>query len=177
MNPEKLILLVVALMATLAVYTALSIAWSFEPSATWVEANRTFTYFIVLTAGAALVRMVPHRWASVIGGILLGMLYAWTRSLYFVIGVHAAWNFTQGAVFDFAVSGIDMRAVLDARTQGPELLSGGEFGAEASLLTVLLCLALSVVATQRAHRRGRIRKPYWLRITPTPSDLPAGTAS
>jgi hypothetical protein len=97
--------------------------------------------------------------------------------LYFVIGVHAAWNFTQGAVFDFAVSGIDMRAVLDARTQGPELLSGGEFGAEASLLTVLLCLALSVVATQRAHRRGRIRKPYWLRITPTPSDLPAGTAS
>ena len=76
---------VVALMAVLSVYTALSIAWSFEPSASWVEANRTFTYFMVLTAGAALVRLAPHRWASVIGGLLLASAIVSLYSLATVI--------------------------------------------------------------------------------------------
>lgn len=144
---------------------------------TWIAVAISGAFFGMVHFGNPNATLWTSFAIALEAGILLAMLYAWTRSLYFVIGVHAAWNFTQGAVFDFAVSGIDMRALLDARTQGLELLSGGEFGAEASLLTVLLCLALSVVATQRAHRRGRIRKPYWLRITPTPSDLPAGTAS
>jgi len=61
----------VALMGALAIYSALSIAWAVEPSATWVEANRTFTYFVTLTAGVALVRLVPHRWPSLLGGLLL----------------------------------------------------------------------------------------------------------
>ena len=110
-------------------------------------------------------------------GILLGMLYAWTRSLYFVMGLHAAWNFTQGGVLDIAVSGFDLPSLFQAKTQGPEWLSGGEFGAEASVLTVLLCLALSIYATRRAMRAGRIRSPFWSKLRPTPSDLRAHTGS
>lgn len=110
-------------------------------------------------------------------GILLGMLYAWTRSLYFVMGLHAAWNFTQGGVLDIAVSGFDLPSLFRARTQGPTWLSGGEFGAEASVLTVLLCLVASIYTTRRAMRAGHIRKPFWSKLTPTPSDLHAHTAS
>ena len=110
-------------------------------------------------------------------GILLGMPYAWTRSLYFVMGLPAAWNFTQGGVLGIAVSGFELPSLFQAKTQGPEWLSGGEFGAEASLLTVLLCLALSIFATRRALAAGRLRKPYWSRVTPIPTDLPAHTVS
>lgn len=110
-------------------------------------------------------------------GILLGMLYAWTRSLYFVMGLHAAWNFTQGGVLDIAVSGFDLPSLFQAKTQGPTWLSGGEFGAEASVLTVLLCLVVSIYATRRTMAAGRIRPPFWARLKPTPSDLPAHTTS
>lgn len=114
-------------------------------------------------------------WSSVAialeAGILLGMLYAWMRSLYVVMGLHAAWNFTQGGVLDIAVSGHEQPSLLKATTPGPEWVSGGEFGAEASVLTVLLCLALSIYATRRAMLAGQIRTPFWSRPKPTPSDL------
>jgi membrane protease YdiL (CAAX protease family) len=114
-------------------------------------------------------------WSSVAialeAGILLGMLYAWMRSLYVVMGLHAAWNFTQGGVLDIAVSGHELPSLLKATTPGPEWVSGGEFGAEASVVTVLLCLALSIYATRRAMLAGQIRTPFWSRPKPTPSDL------
>jgi hypothetical protein len=64
-------LLLGGLMALLAVYTALSITWAVDPSDAWIEANRTLTYFVVLAAGIALVRLAPERWAAVIGALLL----------------------------------------------------------------------------------------------------------
>jgi len=60
-----------ALMGALAGLTALSILWSVEPSDTWVEASRTVSYAFVLAAAVALVRLSPHRWASVLGATLL----------------------------------------------------------------------------------------------------------
>jgi hypothetical protein len=43
------------------------------------------------------------------------------------------------------------------------LLSGGEFGAEASLLTVVLCTSLAAWFGVKAMRVGRIRPPFWRR--------------
>jgi hypothetical protein len=94
-------------------------------------------------------------------GLLLGMAYAWTRSLWFCMGLHAAWNFTQGPLLGITVSGVGLKGWLQASTQGPTLLSGGEFGAEASLLTVLLCLALAAYFIRRALAAGNIRPPFW----------------
>lgn len=96
-------------------------------------------------------------------GLLLGMAYAWTRSLWFCMGLHAAWNFTQGAILGIPVSGFEVKGLLHSTPQGPTLLSGGEFGAEGSLLTVILCTSIAIWMTRKAIAAGRIVRPFWRR--------------
>ena len=63
-----------ALMAAFAVLTGVSIVWAIQPSAAWIEANRTITAFAMLASGIALVRLVPDRWRSLLGGVLVASL-------------------------------------------------------------------------------------------------------
>jgi membrane protease YdiL (CAAX protease family) len=103
---------------------------------------------------------------AVEAGFLLGMAFAYTRSLWFVIAMHAAWNFTQGPLLGIPVSGIAVTGMLHSTLQGPPALSGGQFGAEGSILTVAICVALAVWFTRRAIAAGRIVPPYWRRRLP-----------
>jgi tetratricopeptide (TPR) repeat protein len=59
----------------LAAFTALSVAWSVEPSDSWIEASRTLSYAAVFAGAIAFVRLAPSHWRSVIVGILLGTLF------------------------------------------------------------------------------------------------------
>lgn len=106
-------------------------------------------------------------WSSVAiaieAGLLLGMAYAWTRSLWFCMGLHAAWNFTQGPLLGIRVSGFNVDGLLDSHTQGNTWISGGEFGAEASILTVILCTSVGLYFMRRAMAKGNILKPSWKR--------------
>lgn len=115
-------------------------------------------------------------WSSIAiaieAGLLLGMAYAWTRSLWFCMALHAAWNFTQGPLLGIPVSGIELRGLLDSSTQGNALLSGGAFGAEASILTVIICVTVAALFTQQAFKRKRIVAPFWVRRR-TPGGLDA----
>lgn len=77
-------------------------------------------------------------------GLLLGAAYKWSGTLWFPVGVHWAWNFSQGNIFGFAVSGQDAgETLLHAQTQGSDWLTGGAFGAEASVVAVAVGLAVS----------------------------------
>ena len=96
-------------------------------------------------------------------GLLLGLLYTVTRSLYLCMGLHAGWNFLQGAVLGIPVSGTDPHGVLVATLQGPVWLSGGPFGAEASVVTVALLGGMSCGLAAHAIRRGLIVPPFWRR--------------
>jgi hypothetical protein len=103
-------------------------------------------------------------------GILLGALYMLTRRLWAVVGTHFAWNYTQGGVFGVAVSGTQVDGILQSRLTGPELITGGEFGIEASALAVALCVAVAVAVLRVAIRRGHVRPPFWRRAS-TGQDL------
>jgi hypothetical protein len=59
------------LFVALAVLTALSIAWSVVPDVSWLEANRTLAYLAVFATGLALARLLPERWAAVVGGVAI----------------------------------------------------------------------------------------------------------
>jgi len=96
---------------------------------------------------------------AVEAGLLLGMAFAWTRSLWFVIALHAAWNFTQGPILGIAVSGIAVDGLLKSTLTGPPMLSGGEFGAEGSILTMTICVAIAWFFANRAWKAGRIHAP------------------
>jgi len=96
-------------------------------------------------------------------GILLAAAFVYTRRLWLPIGMHLAWNFTESGVFGTAVSGNPMRGIAVTSTSGPEVLTGGEFGPEASLAAVVLCLAVAATLLVLAHRRGRFVTPVWRR--------------
>jgi uncharacterized protein len=90
-------------------------------------------------------------------GAMLGAAYAATRTLWLPIGIHFGWNLAVGGIFGTVVSGSDTpQGLLHGVTSGPVLLSGGAFGPEASLFSVLAGLALTACFLRLAHRRGRL---------------------
>ena len=86
-----------------------------------------------------------------------------TRRLWMAIGIHAAWNFTQSGIFGVPTSGFPMKGVLVSELSGPEWLSGGAFGAEASVVTLTICTVAGVALLALAHRRGQFIAPFWRR--------------
>ena len=96
-------------------------------------------------------------------GILLGGAYMLTRNLWFAIGIHWGWNVTQGYVWDVPVSGIDGDGMLESHPAGNELISGGAFGIEASLVAMVLATTVGIVLVVMAYRRGHFVSPWWLR--------------
>ena len=87
---------------------------------------------------------------------MLGAAYAATRSLWLPIGIHMGWNFTEGGVFGAAVSGGGGgHGIVSMPLTGPDLLTGGAFGPEASLVSVALWLAVSVGLIAWTLKRGR----------------------
>ena len=100
---------------------------------------------------------------AVEAGILLGAVYMLTRNLWMAMGLHAAWNFTQGFIWDVPVSGIDTHGIVTARLDGPELLSGGTFGLEASMIALLCATALGLFYLRLAVKRGHVVRPWWVR--------------
>ena len=99
-------------------------------------------------------------------GILLAAAYVATRSLWTPIGIHFAWNFMQGGVFGVPISGFEAKGILATTLSGPEWLSGGAFGVEASVVATGLCLVAAVAYIVRAVRLGRIARPRWSRARP-----------
>lgn len=98
---------------------------------------------------------------SIEAGLLFGLLYHVTRSLWWCIGLHAGWNFVQGAVFGIPVSGIAVDGLAESHLQGPDWLDGGGFGAEASVLTVLTCSIITLLLARHMLRKGSVVSPFW----------------
>jgi hypothetical protein len=101
---------------------------------------------------------------SVEAGILLGAAYMLTRRLWLAVGLHAAWNFTQGWVFSVPVSGGSTPIGLIRTTrEGPVWLTGGGFGLEASVVAMMVATAAGLALLWRAHRRGEFVSLPWKR--------------
>ena len=94
-------------------------------------------------------------------GLLLAAAYMVTRRLWLAAGIHLAWNFVQGGIFSVAVSGFEQTGLLEATLTGPEWLTGGDFGAEASVFAVIVCLLLAVAFLY--HARGNFVPAPWQR--------------
>jgi len=94
-------------------------------------------------------------------GVFLAAAYTVTRRLWFVIGVHFGWNFTEGGIFGAAVSGTTAPGLLKANVTGPTYLSGGVFGVEASVVAIAICFLVAVVFLCRAKANGQFVRPFW----------------
>lgn len=90
-------------------------------------------------------------------GLLFGAAYLLTRRIWLCTALHLSWNFVQGAVFSIAVSGHSTDGWLRGHLTGPAWLTGGAFGVEASVVSVVLCLATTGILLTLAHRHGRFK--------------------
>ena len=135
-----------------------------KAAGSWIALALTSIFF-----GAAHLFNPGASWFSslaiaVEAGILLGAVYMLTRHLWAAMGLHAAWNFTQGWIFGLPVSGGHGGVgLLDGRLTGPELMTGGAFGLEASLPAVVVATAAGVAILAVAVRKGRVVAPMWAR--------------
>jgi len=96
-------------------------------------------------------------------GVMLGALYMVTRRLWAAIGLHAAWNFAQGGIYGVSVSGFEQKGLLRPDLRGAEWLTGGAFGAEASVVALIVNVAFGIGLLVIAYRRGHIVAPFWAR--------------
>jgi uncharacterized protein len=88
-------------------------------------------------------------WISTLGillaGLFLALPYLLTRQLWLSIGLHIGWNFFEGVVFGFPVSGVTTYVLLKHTATGPDLWTGGLFGPEAGLLLLPAMLLGSIL--------------------------------
>jgi membrane protease YdiL (CAAX protease family) len=74
----------------------------------------------------------------ILAGVLLALVREVTGGLWAPIGFHFTWNFFQGPIFGFEVSGLPMSSLIQTEATGNSLISGGQFGAEGSIISILI---------------------------------------
>lgn len=98
---------------------------------------------------------------AVEAGVMLAGFYILTGRLWVSIGVHAAWNFTQGYLFGAKVSGTDFGPAIAAslpRPGLPDILTGGAFGPEASFPALFVGTAVGLALLWMSWKAGRFQK-------------------
>jgi hypothetical protein len=129
----------------------------------WIDEKWGFMVALVLSALIfGLVHITNDNaslWSSLAiaieAGLLLGAIYKYSGTLWAPIGVHWAWNFSQGNIFGFEVSGTDAGAsLLQSSVSGSEWLTGGAFGAEASVISVVVGAAVSAWLVWKIYKRA-----------------------
>ncbi|MGW7424804.1 CPBP family intramembrane glutamic endopeptidase [Streptomyces sp. NPDC054813] len=128
-----------------------------ERTGTWIALTSTgllFGMMHLLNKDATLWGALA---IAIEAGGMLGAAYAATRTLWLPIGLHFGWNFAESAIFGTEVSGNGaQKGLLDASTSGAQLITGGEFGPEASVYSVLLGVLVTLAFLRLAKRRGHL---------------------
>lgn len=98
-------------------------------------------------------------WSSIAiaieAGSLLGAAYAYSKNIWLPIGIHWIWNYTQGNILGFPVSGEDnVTSIITPEISGPQWLTGGSFGAEASAISAVIGLLISLWFIRKTIQQG-----------------------
>jgi membrane protease YdiL (CAAX protease family) len=107
----------------------------------------------------------------ILAGLFLGLGFVLTGELAIPIGLHITWNFFQGNIFGFPVSGMKSGASLISIQQGgPDLLTGGAFGPEAGLVGIFAILVGSLLTILYVlETRGEVRMRTELAVYQRPA--------
>ena len=98
--------------------------------------------FMIMHIGNPNMSAVPL-FNLFLAGLLLGVYCIHKNNLWFPIGAHITWNYFQGPVLGFEVSGNDVDSIFIQSLDGSELITGGEFGFEGSIiLTVFMIIGI-----------------------------------
>jgi membrane protease YdiL (CAAX protease family) len=145
------------------VFRGVLFRWIEEFSGSWVALILTSALFgagHLMNPSASPIAAIG---IAVEAGVMLGAAYMLTRSLWLPMGLHAAWNFAQGEIYDIPVSGTPVHGVVDARLCCNPLLTGNGFGLEASLIAMVIATVFGLWLLWLAMKRGEVMQPWWVR--------------
>jgi membrane protease YdiL (CAAX protease family) len=93
-----------------------------------------------------------------IWGFTMGMMFIYTKRIWLPFFFHLGWNFSQ-PFYGSNLSGLnDMGSIIQSKFNGPELLTGGAFGIENSIITLSFLLFIGITLYYLAKRDGKIVK-------------------
>lgn len=122
----------------------------------WIALAVTSIFF----GGAHLVNEGATIWSAIAifieAGILLGAGFLWRRNIWFVVGLHFAWNALEG-LLGIPVSGVASKGLFEVTLSGSTLLTGGSFGLEASVVPIIVSLMIAIPMMIAASRRGNLQ--------------------
>ncbi|MDO8653192.1 MAG: type II CAAX endopeptidase family protein [Undibacterium sp.] len=110
-----------------------------------------FTLAHFPNAGITLLPIV----VTAVAGLLFCAAYMVTRRLWLAVGIHFAWNFMSDAVFSLPTSGHPAKGFLQGQLSGPEWLSGGAYGIEGSLVTLVVLTIVTLWLLKIAKREDQ----------------------
>jgi membrane protease YdiL (CAAX protease family) len=120
--------------------------------AAWLISSSIFGFLHLGNPSATIVSSVT---ITLTAGGLLGLAYVLTGELAIPMGIHLTWNFFEGPVYGFPVSGTKTTSLLNLQQTGPVLWTGGDFGPEAGLLCAVAGLiACAILALWVKLRYG-----------------------
>ncbi|MFE2934203.1 CPBP family intramembrane glutamic endopeptidase [Streptomyces sp. NPDC059278] len=119
-----------------------------------------------LSAPGASVWSAPA--IAVEAGVMLGAAFLWRRNIWFVVGLHFAWN-TAEQLLGIPVSGHTPEGLFTVDVHGSALLTGGTFGLETSIVPILISVLITLPMVVLARRSGGLlpRRPARHRQPPT----------
>jgi membrane protease YdiL (CAAX protease family) len=129
-----------------------------ERTGTWIAMTLT----AVLFGAYHLANPDATLWGAfavaIEAGGMLTAAYIATRNLWIPIGVHFGWNFAAAGIFSSVVSGNGAnQGLLDTEASGPQLVTGGDFGPEGSVFSILFCVLATLAFLWLARRRGHLK--------------------
>ena len=78
----------------------------------------------------------------VIAGLALGISYIHTKNLWFPIFLHVSWNYFQGPIYGFEVSGTNAPSIISQEIIGKDIITGGNFGFEGSIILTFILIGM-----------------------------------
>lgn len=94
-----------------------------------------------------------------LSGLVLGLPYLYTKNLWFPIALHFSWNFFQGPIFGFNVSGLNFYKLIETKYATANNWNGGEFGFEGSIVAVFFLLCALTAIYFLFRNRTAIEEP------------------
>jgi len=90
-------------------------------------------------------------------GLVLAAAYTLTHRLWMALGLHMAWDFANDGIFGIGAagqSGAPLTGILHASLNGPDLLTGGALGVEASVISLVVVLIAGIIILRKAQQNG-----------------------
>jgi membrane protease YdiL (CAAX protease family) len=133
-----------------------------EWSGTWIALAVSAAIFGFAHSGNAGATWVSTLAVALEAGVLLAAAFVVAKNLWFPIGIHFAWNFSEGPIYGTQISGHAFgKSALTAQLSGPTLLTGGAFGPEAGLAAMLTCLLAAIALLVLAVARSQVVPANW----------------